>query len=49
MPQEYFDLYDNGDLPMPINWQADEWSHHRADDTLRRLENLDKPFTSGCR
>jgi choline-sulfatase len=45
VPQEYFDLYDNDDLPMPVNWQIDEWSHHRADDTLRRLENLDKPFT----
>ncbi len=45
VPQEYFDMYDNPDLPMPVNWHPDDWPHHRADDTLRRLENLDTPFT----
>jgi choline-sulfatase len=44
-PHEFYDKYDTEDVPMPLNWSPDQWPMHPAVATLRRLENLDRPFS----
>lgn len=43
-PAEYVDLYPPESLPMPIEWQPEEWPQHPAVIEQRRIEALAEPF-----
>jgi choline-sulfatase len=42
-PQEFFDLYPLDSVPMPVQWQPDEWSQHPFQARQRALQALDAP------
>lgn len=44
-PQELFDLYPPQEMPMPIQWRAEEWPDHPAMDYFRRYFTFDEQFT----
>ena len=43
-PQEYFDLYPPESVPMPVNWQAQDWSQHPFQQWQRGIQALDEPI-----
>ena len=43
MPQEFFDLYPLDSVPMPVQWQSEEWSQHPFQAWQRRMQALDEP------
>ncbi|MBA2451070.1 MAG: sulfatase-like hydrolase/transferase [Chloroflexi bacterium] len=44
VPDQYFNLYPPDSLPLPVQWQPDEWPHHPVVDMKRRQQALDEPF-----
>jgi choline-sulfatase len=43
-PAELFDLYPPEELPLPSQWQQDDWPDHSALEYFRRFFHFDKPF-----
>lgn len=45
VPQRYLDLYDASTLPMPIDWEPENWMDHPAVNYLRTIHCFAEPFT----
>ena len=43
-PRPYYDLYSPDDLPLPPQWQFDDWPQHPVIDHMRRFFSFDQPF-----
>jgi len=44
-PAEYVNLYDPADVPLPINWQREQWDNHPGVQWKREKMGLDGGFT----
>jgi choline-sulfatase len=44
VPQHYFDLYKDVDLPMPPQWRKEDWPDHAGLDYARRFYNFEEPL-----
>ena len=47
-PPETYDLYPHDQLPMPPQWQADDWPRHPAYDYMRRFFSSEQPFSEAA-
>jgi len=45
-PQECFDLYRVEDMPLPVDWEEDDWPRHPALDRMRRYFGWEEPFSA---
>ena len=44
-PAEYVNLYDPADVPLPLNWQREQWDNHPGVQWKREKMGLDGGFT----
>jgi choline-sulfatase len=44
VPERYFNLYPLDSLPLPVQWEPEEWPRHPVLDFKRRQQALDRPF-----
>jgi len=44
-PRQYFELYEDDEIPLPVAHDPEEWSAHPVLELQRRLQGLDLPVT----
>jgi choline-sulfatase len=44
-PEPFYRMYPHDQVPMPIQWRAQEWPRHPALELFRRIRAHDRPFT----